>query len=79
MSTDVDIVRWAFVKILMLSPEYKAAADDRNRQLISKNLFGELVTASPQELQFLLEIDDLTFAERVARAIKANEVSKTKQ
>jgi hypothetical protein len=72
--TDIDLVRWAFVKVLMVSPEFKTSGHNKT---ISKRLFAELMAASPKQLQTMLEIDNPKFSERVHRAIKeTNERSK---
>ena len=71
--TDIDLVRWAFVEVLIISPEYQAAETEKERKLIIDQRVVELISASPEELQQLLFIRDFEFAREVHAAIKANE------
>ena len=76
---DVDVVRWAYVRVLIASPEYHELESDvfkEERDQLVESLYSELVSASLERLLWLLHIEDLDLAKRVQRAVRANEASR---
>jgi hypothetical protein len=73
---DVDIVRWAFVRVLAAEPDYLDPDYDGDRHALAKNLHADLISATPERLLWLLHIEDLEFAQRVHRLVADNEVSR---
>ena len=74
---DVHIVRWAYVEVLMLSEKFQTAIGEKQQNLAANEAVVALLSASPEHLVDLLDIDPL-FARRVYEALRANETTRKK-
>jgi hypothetical protein len=79
--SDEDIVRWAYVKVVKLFFDLERGIENEKHRLkIVDRAVATLLSASPQELETLLDIEyESDLAERVYQCLKDNEKTRVRQ